>query len=65
MSSGSETLLDVSTDDGSQSDKTIVGNDNVMESSSDTSTTTETSNNSSYLKHMLADAMTEKSSESE
>ncbi|KAJ8935602.1 hypothetical protein NQ318_017340 [Aromia moschata] len=60
-SSSSETQLDVSIDDGSQSDKTIICNDNLMESSSDTSTTTETSSNSTYLKHMLADAMAEKS----
>ncbi|KAJ8940269.1 hypothetical protein NQ314_010763 [Rhamnusium bicolor] len=62
-SSGSETQLDISTDDGSQSDKTIIGSDNIMESSSDTSTTTETSSHSTYLKNMLADAMTEKHGE--
>ncbi|XP_066151451.1 TATA element modulatory factor isoform X2 [Euwallacea fornicatus] len=63
-SSGSETQLDTSTEDGSVSDKTIVeAQENAMESSSDTtSTTTETSSNSTYLKKMLADAMTEKSS---
>ncbi|XP_066260245.1 TATA element modulatory factor [Euwallacea similis] len=66
-SSGSETLLDTSTEDGSVSDKTIVEvQENAMESSSDTtSTTTETSSNSTYLKKMLADAMTEKSSTEE
>ncbi|XP_057672471.1 TATA element modulatory factor-like [Diorhabda carinulata] len=48
-------------DDSSQSDKTITGSDNIMESSSDTSTATETSSNSTYLKNLLADAMTEKS----
>lgn len=53
--------LDVSIDEGSQSDKTLIGSDNVMESSSDTSTTTETSSNSTHLKSLLADAMTEKS----
>ncbi|CAH0546904.1 unnamed protein product [Brassicogethes aeneus] len=57
-----ENLMDTSTDEGSQSDKTIMASDNIMESSSDTSTT-ETSGHSSYLKNMLADAMTEKSSE--
>lgn len=57
----SQSLLDVSTDEGSQSDKTLIGSDYVMESSSDTSTTTETSSNSTYLKSLLADAMTEKS----
>ncbi|XP_050294856.1 TATA element modulatory factor isoform X2 [Anthonomus grandis grandis] len=64
-SSGSETLLDTSTDDGSTSDRTLVETqENAMETSSDTtSITTETSSNSAYLKKMLADAMTEKSSE--
>ncbi|CAH1099135.1 unnamed protein product [Psylliodes chrysocephalus] len=57
----SENQMDISTDDSSQSDKTITGSDNVMESSSDTSTTTETSSKSAYLKNLLADAMTEKS----
>lgn len=57
----SQSQLDVSTDEGSQSDKTLIGSDNIMESSSDTSTTTETSSNSTYLKSLLADAMTEKS----
>nr|CAI5862144.1 unnamed protein product [Callosobruchus analis] len=52
--------LELSMDDGSHSDKTLIGSDNVMESSSDTSTTTETSSHSAYLKNMLADAMTEK-----
>lgn len=46
-------------DEGSQSDRTIIASDNVMESSSDTSTT-EGNANSFYLKNMLADAMTEK-----
>lgn len=52
-------------DDGSQSDRTVIASENVMESSSDTSTTTEcnTSANSFYLKNMLADAMTEKQCE--
>ncbi|CAG9824421.1 unnamed protein product [Phaedon cochleariae] len=62
ISSNSE--LDVSLDDGSQSDKTMISSDNVMESSSDTSTT-ETSSHSAYLKNMLADAMTEKSTETQ
>lgn len=57
----SQSLLDISIDEGSQSDKTLIGSDNVMESSSDTSTTTETSSNSTHLKSLLADAMTEKS----
>lgn len=57
----SQSQLDFSTDEGSQSDKTLIGSDNVMESSSDTSTTTETSSNSTYLKSLIADAMTEKS----
>ncbi|VEN38378.1 unnamed protein product, partial [Callosobruchus maculatus] len=52
--------LELSMDDGSHSDKTMIGSDNMMESSSDTSTTTETSSHSAYLKNMLADAMTEK-----
>lgn len=47
-------------DEGAQSDKTIVSSDSVMESSSDTSTTTDSNTNSIYLKNMLADAMTEK-----
>lgn len=47
-------------DEGSQSDRTMIEGDIVMESSSDTSTTTETHTNSFYLKNMLADAMTEK-----
>ncbi|KAL1516991.1 hypothetical protein ABEB36_000815 [Hypothenemus hampei] len=65
ISSGSETQLDTSTEDGSVSDKTIVETqETLLESSSDTtSTTTETSSNSTYLKRMLADAMTEKSFE--
>ncbi|KAK5642067.1 hypothetical protein RI129_008234 [Pyrocoelia pectoralis] len=46
-------------DEGSQSDRTVIASDNVMESSSDTSTT-EGNANSFYLKNMLADAMTEK-----
>lgn len=52
-------------DDGSQSDRTMIASDNVMESSSDTSTTTEcnASASSFYLKNMLADAMTEKQCE--
>lgn len=54
-------VLETSLDEGSQSDKTLSGNDSLMESSSDTSTTTETSSHSSYLKNMLADAMVEKS----
>lgn len=57
----SQSHLDISTDEGSQSDKTLIGSDNIMESSSDTSTTTETSTNSINLQHLLADAMTEKS----
>lgn len=61
-SSFSDTLLE-SNDDGSQSDRTVIASDNVMESSSDTSTTTESNTNSSYLKNMLADAMTEKTTE--
>lgn len=61
-SSLSENLLE-SNDEGSQSDRTIIASDNVMESSSDTSTTTESNTNSSYLRNMLADAMTEKSTE--
>lgn len=60
-SSISENLLE-SNDEGSQSDRTIIASDNVMESSSDTSTT-ESNSNSSYLRNMLADAMTEKSAE--
>lgn len=50
-------------DDGSHSDRTMIASDNVMESSSDTSTTTESNTNSSFLRNMLADAMTEKASE--
>ncbi|KAF2902908.1 hypothetical protein ILUMI_03285, partial [Ignelater luminosus] len=50
-------------DEGSQSDRTMIASDNVMESSSDTSTTTESNTNSYYVKNMLADAMTEKSVE--
>lgn len=46
-------------DEGFQSDKTIVP-DSLMESSSDTSTTTDSNTNSLYLKNMLADAMNEK-----
>lgn len=61
-SATSETQLE--NDEGSHSDRTVIANDNVMESSSDTSTTTESNSNSSYLKNMLADAMTEKSNES-
>lgn len=45
-------------DEGFQSDKTLVP-DNAMESSSDTSTTTDSNTNSMYLKNMLADAMSE------
>lgn len=56
-----ESQMDTSTDEGSQSDKTMMASD-IMESSSDT-TTTEASSNSSYLKNMLADAMTEKISD--
>lgn len=61
-----ESNLDTSIDEGSQSDKTVISTENIMESSSDTSTATETSHNSSAttnsnVKHMLADAMTEKS----
>ncbi|CAG9856035.1 unnamed protein product [Phyllotreta striolata] len=59
--SSSENQMDISTDESSQSDKTITASDNIMESSSDTSTTTETSSKSAYLKSLLADAMTEKS----
>ncbi|KAG5885462.1 hypothetical protein JTB14_037043 [Gonioctena quinquepunctata] len=55
--------LDVSIDESCQSDKTVIGSDSIMESSSDTSTTTETSSQSTYLKNMLADAMTEKNVE--
>lgn len=51
-------ILDAS-DEGFQSDKTIVPNDSAMESSSDTSTTTDSNTNSLYLKNMLADAMSE------
>ncbi|XP_025837702.1 TATA element modulatory factor isoform X1 [Agrilus planipennis] len=49
-------------DDGSQSDRTIIAStENIMESSSDTaSTSTEQNANSSYFKTMIADAMTEK-----
>ncbi|XP_060519303.1 TATA element modulatory factor [Cylas formicarius] len=55
--------VDQSVDDGSQSDRTVVGSeDNVMESSSDT--TTDVSTNSASVKKMLADAMTEKIRES-
>ncbi|KAF7269317.1 hypothetical protein GWI33_017640 [Rhynchophorus ferrugineus] len=65
-SSGSENQLDTSTDDGSQSDKTLVETqENIMETSSDTSTTTETSSNSTYLKKLIADAMVEKSPDSQ
>lgn len=62
ITSSVDSQIDISLDDGSYSDKTLIGSDNIMESSSDTSTTTETSSNSTYLKNMLADAMTEKSS---
>ncbi|KAF5303929.1 hypothetical protein FQA39_LY01714 [Lamprigera yunnana] len=48
-------------DEGSQSDRTVIASDNVMESSSDTSTTTESNTNSFYLANMLADAMTDPS----
>lgn len=54
----SELQEDESIDEGFQSDKTIVA-EGLMESSSDTSTTTDSNTNSIYLKHMLADAMTE------
>lgn len=48
-------------DEGSKSDRTMVGSlETTMESSSDTSTI-EGTTNSSYVKAMLADAMTEKS----
>ncbi|CAG9838883.1 unnamed protein product [Diabrotica balteata] len=57
----SDSQMNISTDESSQSDKTLTGSDNVMESSSDTSTATETSSTSTYLKNLLADAMTEKS----
>lgn len=65
-SSGSENQLDTSTDDGSQSDRTLIETqENLMDSSSETtSTTTEASSNSTYLKKMIADAMVEKSPES-
>ncbi|CAG9763955.1 unnamed protein product [Ceutorhynchus assimilis] len=57
-------LLDSS--DGSISDKTLVDVQIVEGSSSDTaSTTTDVSSNSTYLKKMLADAMAEKSSQSD
>ncbi|KAF5305636.1 hypothetical protein FQR65_LT07717 [Abscondita terminalis] len=46
-------------DEGSQSDRTVIANDNIMESSSDTSTTTESNANSFYLTNMLADAMSD------
>lgn len=47
-------------DEGSQSDRTMIASDTIMESSSDTSTIEGTSN-SSYVKALIADAMTEKS----
>nr|XP_023013211.1 TATA element modulatory factor [Leptinotarsa decemlineata]XP_023013212.1 TATA element modulatory factor [Leptinotarsa decemlineata]XP_023013213.1 TATA element modulatory factor [Leptinotarsa decemlineata]XP_023013214.1 TATA element modulatory factor [Leptinotarsa decemlineata] len=56
-----ECRLDFSTDESSHSDKTVIGSDSIMESSSDTSTATEASSHSTYLKIMLADAMLEKS----
>ncbi|KAK4876753.1 hypothetical protein RN001_009259 [Aquatica leii] len=53
-------LYEVQVDDeGSQSDRTVIASDSVMESSSDTSTTTESNANSFYLANMLADAMTD------
>lgn len=52
--------LQESNDEGSQSDKTLVASDNFMDSSTDTSTTTDSNFNSTYLKNMLADAMVEK-----
>lgn len=57
-----KSIGDGSNDDGSQSDKTLIASESIMESSG-SSTTTETSTNSSYLKNMLADAMTEKQEE--
>lgn len=59
---GSTSESQLENDEGSHSDRTMIASDNLMESSSDTSTTTES--NSSYLKNMLADAMTEKSNDS-
>ncbi|XP_065162125.1 TATA element modulatory factor [Atheta coriaria] len=52
-------------DESTYSDRTMVGSDNVMESSSDTSTTTDSNTSSLYLKNMIADAMTEKRSDTE
>lgn len=54
----SEIQLEAKDDEGFQSDRTMIASDTVMESSSDTSTI---EGNSSYVKTMLADAMTEKS----
>lgn len=56
-----ETQQQLETDDGSQSDRTLIASvsDTVMESSSDTSTIEGTSS-SSYVKALIADAMTEK-----
>ena len=54
-----ETLQEI-TDDGSQSDRTLIASDHLIESGSDTSTTTDSNSNSTYLKNMLADAMVEK-----
>ncbi|EFA00297.1 TATA element modulatory factor [Tribolium castaneum] len=48
-----------SCDEGSQSDRTVIAKDGGMDSSSDTSVT----ENSVYLKNLIADAMTEKSPE--
>lgn len=54
-----ETQQEIKDDEGSQSDRTMIASDTIMESSSDTSTIEGTSN-SSYVKALLADAMTEK-----
>lgn len=60
-----ETQQEVKDDEGSKSDRTMVGSlETTMESSSDTSTIEGTSS-SCYVKAMLADAMTEKGGHSE
>lgn len=54
-------VLTDSLDDGSQSDRTLIAADGILDSSSDTSLTDNSS--SVQLKTLIADAMTEKSSD--